>query len=563
MNAEGLLVHYDKIADAPGSTSRLRRFILDLAARGKLVPQDPRDEPASELLKRISEKKVQFVKEGRIRTQPESKPILRPEITHELPSNWAWVRVGDIFDYDAGTKRGPKDLDQSRWLLELEDIEKDTSRIIERLRVSDRSSQSTKSEFEVDDILYGKLRPYLNKVVVADEPGYSTTEIVAIRPFLRLSSEYCALAFRRPEFVTYVERLGRGTKMPRLRTPDALAAPFPLPPIAEQHRIVAKVNELMALCDRLEVARQEREVTRDRLAAASLARLSTPDPDAFQSDASFALRALPALTARPDQIKALRNAILNLAVHGKLVQQSPRDKPARLPPPRQFSAASGMDDEVYDQFRSSITLPTGWLIAPLSQVSESIVDCPHTTPKWTESGELCIRTSQLRPRALDLSEPQYVSGDAYLERVERLEPKADDILYSREGGILGIACRVPPGIRLCLGQRLMLIRAGTEIRADFLEIVLNAPFITNIAKARTTGGAAPRVNMSTVRAYPIPLPPRDEQSRIVAKVNSLMTLCDHLEAVLAHSEETCSRLLNALLAEAFNPVELPEMSTAD
>lgn len=351
--------------------------------------------------------------------------------------------------------------------------------------------------------------------------------------------------------------------MPRLRTPDALAAPFPLPPIAEQHRIVAKVNELMALCDRLEVARQEREVTRDRLAAASIARLSTPDPDAFQSDASFALRALPALTARPDQIKALRNAILNLAVHGKLVQQSPRDKPSRLPPPRQFSAASGMDDEVYERFRSSITLPTGWLIAPLSQVSENIVDCPHTTPKWTESGELCIRTSQLRPRALDLSEPQYVSGDAYIERVERLEPKADDILYSREGGILGIACRVPPGIRLCLGQRLMLIRAGTEIRADFLEIVLNAPFITNIAKARTTGGAAPRVNMSTVRAYPIPLPPLDEQSRIVAKVNRLMTLCDNLELVLASSEELCSSLLNALLAEALKPADVQDMLTAD
>ena len=95
-------------------------------------------------------------------------------------------------------------MDQSRWLLELEDIEKDTSRIIERLRVSDRDSQSTKSEFEPGDILYGKLRPYLNKVVVADEPGYSTTEIVAIRPLLRLCPEYCALAFRRPDFVATV-----------------------------------------------------------------------------------------------------------------------------------------------------------------------------------------------------------------------------------------------------------------------------------------------------------------------------------------------------------------------
>ena len=112
-----------------------------------------------------------------------------------------------------------------------------------------------------------------------------------------------------------------------------------------------------------------------------------------------------------------------------------------------------MDDEVFAQFRGSIVLPSGWQIAPLAQLSENIVDCPHTTPKWTDKGEICIRTNQLRPRALDLSEPRYVSPEAYIERIERLEPKADDILYSREGGILGIACRVPHGIRLCLGQR--------------------------------------------------------------------------------------------------------------
>ena len=550
MNADRLLTHYEKIAVAPDAIARLRRFILDLAVRGKLVPQDAKDEPASELLKRIAMEKSRLVKAGEISKSHPLEAIRDAKALCALPSTWAWVRVDDIFDYDAGTKRDPKELDQSRWLLELEDIEKDTSRIVERLRVSDRDSQSTKSEFEPGDILYGKLRPYLNKVVVADERGYSTTEIVAIRPFLRLCPEFCALAFRRPDFVAYVERLGRGTKMPRLRTPDAIVAPFPLPPLAEQHRIVAKVDELMGLCDRLAVARAGREAARDRLSAASLARLSAPDPKTFPADARFALDALRALTTRPDQIKALRQTILSLAVRGKLVPQDAEEKAPRLPPLRQFAAASGIDDEVFEQTRGSISLPSGWQIAPLAQLSENIVDCPHTTPKWTESGEICIRTNQLRPRALDLSEPRYVSSEAYIERIERLEPKADDILYSREGGILGIACRVPPGIRLCLGQRLMLIRAGTATRADFLEIVLNSPFITDIAKARTTGGAAPRVNMSTVRAYPIPIPPLTEQNRIVAKVDELMALCNGLEASLTATAITRRRLLDALLAEA-------------
>jgi type I restriction enzyme S subunit len=262
----------------PDQIKRLRQTILNLAVRGKLVPQDPKDEPASELLKRIAKEKARLVKAGEIRKPPTLEPITDAErfTLYALPRTWTWVRVGDIFDYDAGTKRDPKELDQSRWLLELEDIEKETSRIVERLRVSDRDSQSTKSEFNTGDILYGKLRPYLNKVVVADEPGYSTTEIVAIRAFLRLCSEYCALAFRRPDFVAYVERLGRGTKMPRLRTPDAIVAPFPLPPLAEQHRIVAKVDALMALCDRLEASLNEAATTRCRLLDALLAEALAP-----------------------------------------------------------------------------------------------------------------------------------------------------------------------------------------------------------------------------------------------------------------------------------------------
>ena len=122
-------------------------------------------------------------------------------------------------------------------------------------------------------------------------------------------------------------------------------SPFPLPPLAEQHRIVAKVDELMALCDRLEAARAEREATRDRLTAASLARLNAPDPDTFRDDARFALDALPALTARPDQIKQLRQTILNLAVRGKLVPQDPNDEPAS----ELAEADRGREGEAWDQ----------------------------------------------------------------------------------------------------------------------------------------------------------------------------------------------------------------------
>ena len=276
MNAERLLALYSRVADAPDAVLHLRQFILDLAVRGKLAEQDLNDEPASELLERIKDEKARLVKADVIRKKKTSgeSHVTKSKIPFGLPSSWAWVEIKTVFLYDAGIKREPKTLDPYFWILELQDIEKDTGRLIKKVMIKDRISKSTKSEFRPGDILYGKLRPYLNKVLVADEPGYSTTEIVAIRPYVPLCSEYCALALRRSDFLEYVTRLGQGTKMPRLRTLDAMGANFPLPPIEEQHRIVAKVNELMTLCDEMEASRTKRESTRAKLTVSCLGKLT-------------------------------------------------------------------------------------------------------------------------------------------------------------------------------------------------------------------------------------------------------------------------------------------------
>ena len=145
-----------------------------------------------------------------------------------------------------------------------------------------------------------------------------------------------------------------------------------------------------------------------------------------------------------------------------------------------------------------------------------------------------------------MSSPHFVSENTYKARVNRLEPRQDDILYIREGGVLGVACLVPSNTRLCLGQRLMQIRANDAIAPQFLELCLNSPWITEFAAERTTGGAAPRVNMSIVRGYPIPLPPLAEQYRIVAKVDELMAVCDQLEASLTTNTNTQRYLLDFL-----------------
>ena len=151
--------------------------------------------------------------------------------------------------------------------------------------------------------------------------------LAALRPYAGVDTDFALMSLR--AFEPSIAAMGFGSIFVAINKRQLALFQFPLPPLAEQHRIVAKVDELMALCDRLEVARAEREATRDRLATASLARLNAPDPDpdTFRNHAAFAFENLVPLTTRLDQIKALRQTILNLAVRGKLVEQDPKDEP--------------------------------------------------------------------------------------------------------------------------------------------------------------------------------------------------------------------------------------------
>ena len=573
MNAERLLEHYDRIADAPDAVPRLRRFILDLAVRGKLVSQDLGDEPASELLKRIAKEKARLGKAGAIRKPPVLTGIGEAETPFSVPSTWTWVRVGDIFAYDAGTKRDPKEL-QDRWLLELEDIEKDTSTVLVRLRVSDRDSLSTKSEFEVGDILYGKLRPYLNKVVVADEPGYSTTEIVAIRPFLKLCPAYCALAFRRPDFVAYVERLGRGTKMPRLRTPDAIVAAFPLPPLAEQHRIVAKVDELMALCDRLEAVRAEREARRDRLAAASLARLNAPDPEptTFADHARFARHNLAALTTRPDQIKQFRQTILNLAVRGKLVLQDPSDEPASellkciAKEVATYSKANGIAQthpELIADDDLPFPAPRGWQWTRLCALFKVITDGDHQPPPKADEGVAFLTIGNITTGRLDFSGCRLVPNAYFQSLAPYRTPAKGDILYTVVGATYGRPAVVEVDRDFCVQRHIAILKPVAAMDLRFLVWLLASPLIYDQAARSTTGTAQPTIALRPLRNFAASLPPLAEQHRIVAKVDALMALCDRLEASLDAAVVTRRRLLDALLAEALAPGKERELEAAE
>jgi len=259
---------FEMILDCPENVAVLRQTILQLAVQGRLVPQEPGDQPAGKLVERIRKEKERLVKEGKATRDKRLEPITREDIKQNIPPNWALTRLGEIAEYNAERKISSNEISEDSWVFDLEDIEKDTSRILQKVRYKDRQSLSTKSKFKKGDILYGKLRPYLNKVVVADDDGYCTTEIVPIRPYLDIDPKYLMYALKTPDFLAYVNSKTYGIKMPRLGTVDAINTIIPLPPLAEQHRIVAKVDALMALCDALEARLKERSTVQGRLAGA-------------------------------------------------------------------------------------------------------------------------------------------------------------------------------------------------------------------------------------------------------------------------------------------------------
>ena len=258
------------IADSLGSATdglenaarRLDKKILDLEIRGKLVPQDPNEEPASELVKWIAAshkspygngKAAQARSAQRNDSLSAASTPLRddPPPPFAIPNSWEWVRLGEISNYGQCKSIEAQAVSEDTWSLDLEDIEKDTGRLLARRTAAERKSFSSKHVFGKGMVLYSKLRTYLNKVLVADMDGICTSEIVPILTYDGLVPEYLRLVLISSYFLQYTASRGYGVKMPRVGTGDMRSALIPLPPLTEQKRIVGKVEALKSLMEPL------------------------------------------------------------------------------------------------------------------------------------------------------------------------------------------------------------------------------------------------------------------------------------------------------------------------
>lgn len=561
MSIEALLGNFDRLIQSPESVERLRRFILDLAVRGKLVPQDPEDEPAAELLKRVAREKARLVKAGEIK-KPRRFPSI-DETPYLLPASWCWTRIREVT-----SDRGQCVPEAAFTYIDVTSIDKENGKVAEpKVLQANEAPSRARKVVQKSDVLYSCVRPYLLNVAVVeddfDPKPIASTAFAILNGHRLVLPRYLWIVLRSPFMVARVEEDMRGQAYPAINDADFSILPFPLPPLAEQHRLVAKVEELVGLCDRVEAAQTERETTRRRLTATSLARLNAPDPDEakFREDVAFALDNFASLTTRPEQVKALRKTILNLAVQGKLLPQDPDDEPAsellkrigkekrRLEKTGKIRKQRTSSPVTKDAFPFS--LPQNWqwsqiaeigLLSPRNEAADDLsasfipmpmipseygATCSHEVRQWTD---------------IKRGYTHFAEGDVGLAKITPCFQNGKSTVFCNLTGNLGS------------GTTELHIVRPLFVDPYFIVLFLKSPYFIEKGVSKMTGTAGQKRVPSEYFAYsPFPLPPLIEQHRIVAKVNELMALCDRLEGSLATGDNRRRWLSDALLHNAFEP----------
>jgi type I restriction enzyme S subunit len=533
MNAARLLQHFDQISDAADAVPRLRRFVYEIAICGKLTSQDSSDESATVLL--------------RNRLLAYRGPI---------PAGWAWSSLGRLGPVVGGGT--PTKTIASYWQGDIPWVTPKDMKVDVIEDAIDHISEQGLEASTAKLIPPGSLLMVVRGMILAHSfPTAVTAKSVTINQDMKALVPFC------PEMFSYLALMAKGISRGvlglvkrsthgtcKLLTDELFEYPVAIPPLAEQQRIVAKVDELMALCDRLEAAQAEREARRDRLVAASLARVSQPAADAGSDAraAGFHLDQFARLTTRPEHVKHLRQTILNLAVRGRLVPQDPQNQSAT---PRSTSSIP------------EYTLPPSWSCHALAMLLNGDSQNGYSKkPDEAPDGFPILRISAGTTRTdgiVNEEEYKLISGitDAVQNQYSILP---GDLLACRFNGNKRFVGRFTlfqgySGKSFIYPDKLIRLRVN---QAMVLPDLLRHFGESDLVKAEVEAFCATTVgnwgiSATNLKLVRFPLPPLAEQRRIVAKVDELMALCDQLEASLAAAATDRARLLESLLHEALAP----------
>ncbi len=537
MNAQQFLAEFGHVANAPGGINRLRELILQLAVTGGLVSIESPVVDA-QFLERILQQKRNHSEKKKV--IPKQAPVALGVV--RSPSHWNVCRLGDIALTITGGGTPSKNHSEYwngdiPWasvkdLKDFQYLEKTEDRITEEgLRNSSANLIPPGRVIVCTRMGLGKVA--INRVAMAINQDLKALELSD-----EINPTFFLLVYKTREV------RGAGMTVAGIKQDDLLALPVAIPPREEQSRIVAKVDELMALCDQLEKQQQERRKLQNALRQSTLQALaSAQSPHELRIGWERLQANFGGLFSEPQDVRDFRGLVLDLAVNGRLLPPTrtptpastlleqiaeARSKWARTAEGQEKKEAVGMLNKLRTQQVSapSEVLPEHWCWASLLQVSQAVVDCHNKTAPYVNEGIHLVRTTDIRDGRMDLTKTRKISEETYAYWARRMQPRAGDIFFTREAP-MGEAAIVPYGKRVCLGQRTMLIRLFDELFSNrYLLYVIQSPsFQTRMSEA-AIGMTVKHLRVGGVEDLVIPVPPRDEQDQIVQVIDRLFALCE-------------------------------------
>ena len=552
---------------------KLRELILELAVRRKLVPQDPNDEPASELLKRIAAEKAELVKQGKIKKQKPLPEISEEEKPFELPEGWEWTTLTRIAEINPKIDVSDDEQEISFIPMPLISTKFDGSHEFEIKKWKDVKKGYT--HFANGDIAIAKITPCFENSKAAifsglkNGIGVGTTELHVARPFSDIiNRKYLLLNFKSPNFLKSGESQMTGSagqkRVPRLFFENN---PIPFPPLQEQERIIIRFTQLMSLCDQLEQQSLTSLDAHQQLVETLLGTLTdSQNAEELAENWARISEHFDTLFTTEASVDALKQTILQLAVMGKLVPQDPNDEPASelLKRIAQEKAQLVKEGKIKKQKplppisdeEKPFELPEGWEWC----LFEDIIDIQSGITKGRNLSNRTLvkvpylRVANVQRGYLDLTEIKQI--EIPIEEKEKYQVVKGDLLITEGGdwdtvGRTTVWCHdwyIANQNHVFKGRNI-----GQDVDPYWLETYMNSPFSRQYfanASKQTTNLAS--INKTQLRGCPVAIPPSSEAKKIMSKLHIFYKLCEELKNHIQSAQQTQLHLADALTDAAVN-----------
>ncbi|MEZ9687290.1 restriction endonuclease subunit S [Vibrio atlanticus] len=547
---------------------KLRELILELAVRGKLVPQDPTDEPASVLLERIAAEKAQLVKDKKIKKPKKLEDINDEDQFIELPQSWAIARLGNLcIKLTDGSHNPAKDFGSGYPMFSSQNVHFRSIDFTSPSRYVDEDNylkEHARTQIEPRDVLLTIVGTLGRAAVVPnDAPEFVLQRSVAVLQ-TKIDSDFLTYFLASPTCIKYFEENGKGTAQKGIYLGKLSLMPVFVPSLEEQHRIVAKVDELMTLCDQLE-QQTEASIEAHQLLVTTLLDTLTNSADADELMQNWARISehFDTLFTTEVSIDQLKQTILQLAVMGKLVPQDPNDEPAaklleriaeekaQLIKDKKIKKQKALPPIADDE--KLFGLANGWCFVRLDDICTGVTS--GSTPpkdKFIENeGVPYLKVYNIRNQKIDFSyKEQFVDSAHHTTKLTRSILYPGDVVMNIVGPPLGKIAIIPDSYpEWNCNQAIVVFRPIESLLNKYIYTYLTAGlFLQSIELIGTAG--QDNISVTKSRSIVLPMPPLEEQHRIFARVEELMVVCDELKARLKESQTTQLNFTDAIVEQA-------------